>query len=151
MSKKTFFFRGATGVIHRLHDVLLAQGSVVAINAPFELGRLEECCDLLTEFRAWLKDFKRRMIDLLVPFRGFCYHHPKQHGSASMKAVLPALTGKGYGHLAVQLSLRYLHVSFGVESEADRATVRKQLEANWCLDTLGMFRIVEGLRNLILH
>ena len=41
-------------------------------------------------------------VDLLLPFRGFRYYHPQQHGSASMKAVLPALTGSGYEDLAIQ-------------------------------------------------
>jgi|SRR5438876_4961606 len=38
----------------------------------------------------------------LLPFRRFHYYHPKQNGSASMKSVLPALTGKGYDQLAIQ-------------------------------------------------
>ena len=33
-------------------------------------------------------------MDLLVPFRAFTYYHPSQKESASIKAVLPALTGE---------------------------------------------------------
>jgi hypothetical protein len=33
---------------------------------------------------------RRRVVDLLLPFRGFRYYHRKQHGSESIKAVLPA-------------------------------------------------------------
>jgi len=46
------------------------------------------------EFKPWLKKVTPRIVDLLLPFRGFRYYHPQQHGSASMKAVLPALTGR---------------------------------------------------------
>jgi len=86
----------------RLRAVLLETGSVVAYNAQFELGRLEECCEALPEFKPWMRGVEKRVVDLLLPFRGFRYYHPAQQGSASMKAVLPALTGRGYGDLAIQ-------------------------------------------------
>lgn len=34
------------------------------------------------------------------------YYHPSQLGSATMQAVLPALTGRGYEGLAIQKSVR---------------------------------------------
>jgi hypothetical protein len=79
-----------------LRNVLPRQGSVLAFNAPFELGRLRECSEVLPEFRPWMAGIERRIVDLLLPFRRFHYYHPQQNGSASMKAVLPALTGRGY-------------------------------------------------------
>jgi|SRR5256886_2440452 len=139
--------------MRRLRDALPVEGSVVAFNAPFELGRLKECCAAMPEFRPWVKKVKRRVIDLLLPFRRFRYYHPEQKGSASMKAVLPALTGQGYDHLAIQdggmASLEFLRVTYGDVSESERAAVRQQLDEYCGLDTEGMFWIVEELQNLV--
>jgi hypothetical protein len=86
----------------RLRETIGSKGSVVAYNAQFEKGRLQECCEAMPNFSPWLKPLEGRVVDLLEPFRSFHYHHPAQGGSASMKAVLPALTGQGYEHLAIQ-------------------------------------------------
>jgi hypothetical protein len=138
--------------MRRLQAVLPETGSVVAYNAGFEQGRLEECCDLLPDYKPWCQQVKRRMVDLLLPFRGFRYHHPAQHGSASMKAVLPALTGHGYEHLEIQegvtASLEYLRVTHGDVPEAERQRVREQLERYCGQDTEGMIWIVDALRQI---
>jgi len=138
--------------MERLRQALPGDGSIVVYNASFELGRLEECCEVYPEFTAWVNGLKRRVVDLLLPFRGFRYYHPQQGGSASMKAVLPALTGKGYNHLDIEeggmASLKFLRVTFGDVSPEERARVRKNLEEYCGLDTLGMVWIVEALRAL---
>ncbi len=136
--------------VRRLHAILPDVGSVIVYNAAFEQGRLEECCHLLPEYEPWCRQVKRRMVDLLLPFRGFRYHHPAQHGSNSMKAVLPALTGHGYEHLEIQeggtASLEYLRVTHGAVPEAERQKVRAQLERYCGLDTEGMVWIIDALR-----
>ena len=86
----------------RLRESIGRQGSIIAFNAEFEKARLRECCEAMPTFTPWLSHIEARFIDLLEPFRSFHYYHPAQAGSASMKAVLPALTGKGYEHLAIQ-------------------------------------------------
>lgn len=43
-----------------------------------------------------------RIADLLNPFKAFNFYHPNQCGSASMKLVLPTLTGKDYSKLEIQ-------------------------------------------------
>jgi hypothetical protein len=117
--------------MRQLRDAVPEKGSVVAFNAPFELARLKECADLLLEYQPWLMDVRRRIVDLLVPFRGFRYYHPKQNGSASMKAVLPALTGLGYDQLAIQdggmASLEFLRVTLMDVSDDERRHVRRDL------------------------
>jgi hypothetical protein len=138
--------------MRRLKAVLPETGAVVAYNAVFEKARLDECCDFLPEYRQWFPQVERRMVDLLLPFRGFRYYHPAQGGSASMKAVLPALTGRGYGHLAIQeggqASLEYLRVTHGGVAEDERQRVRQSLEQYCGLDTEGMIWIVDALRRL---
>lgn len=138
--------------MRRLRDALPATGSVVTYNAGFETGRLKECCELLPEFKPWLRKVTPRVVDLLLPFRGFRYHHPDQNGSNSMKAVLPALTGKGYEKLAIQeggaATREFLRVTFGEVDAAERRRVRQDLEEYCALDTLGMVQIVGRLKQL---
>jgi hypothetical protein len=141
--------------MRRLHAALPDTGSVVAYNATFETSRLKECCELLPEFKPWLRKVTPRVLDLLLPFRGFRYYHPQQHGSASMKAVLPALTGQGYSHLAIQeggaASREFLRVTYGQASDAERRRVRRDLEEYCGLDTLGMIQIVDQLKRMAYH
>jgi hypothetical protein len=138
--------------MRQLRADLPETGSVVAYNAGFETSRLKECCDLLPEFKPWLRKVTPRIVDLLLPFRGFRYHHPDQNGSNSMKAVLPALTGKSYEHLAIQegnaASREFLRVTFAEVPAAERRRVRRDLEEYCGLDTLGMVQIVRSLSDL---
>ena len=138
--------------MRRLHDLLPRQGTVVAFNAPFELGQLKECSELLPEFRPWVAGIERRIVDLLLPFRRFHYCHPQQNGSALMKAVLPALTGRGYDQLAIQdggmASQEFLRVTVVDVGEEERQRVRRQLEEYCGQDTIGMAWIIDGVRRL---
>ena len=139
--------------MRQLVKELPATGSVVTYNATFENSRLKECCELLPEFKPWLRKVTPRVVDLLLPFRGFRYHHPDQNGSNSMKAVLPALTGGGYDKLTIQeggtASREFLRVAFGDVSDEERNRVRQALEEYCALDTLGMVQIVNQLKRLI--
>jgi hypothetical protein len=138
--------------MRQLRTALPDTGSVVAYNASFETSRLQECSDLLPEFKPWLRKLTPRIVDLLLPFRGFRYYHPKQNGSASMKAVLPALTGQGYDKLAIQegaaASREFLRVTYGQVSDAERRRVRRDLEEYCGLDTAGMVQILDQLQRL---
>jgi Domain of unknown function(DUF2779) len=139
--------------MRQLRAVLPETGSVVVYNAAFERSRLDECCDLLPECRGWYRKVERRVVDLLLPFRGFRYYHPAQCGSASMKAVLPTLTGRGYEGLEIQeggtASLEFLRVTHGDVPDEERQRVRQQLEQYCGLDTEGMIWIVDALRRLM--
>jgi hypothetical protein len=139
--------------MRHLGETLPTKGSVVTYNATFEVGRLKDCCEVLPQFKQWLRTVTPRVVDLLQPFRGFRYYHPQQNGTASMKAVLPALTGQGYERLAIQeggaASREYLRVTYGQATEAERQRVRHDLEEYCGLDTLGMVRIVDQLERLV--
>jgi len=135
--------------LQRLRDWLPVAGSIVAYNAQFELGRLKECCQLHPAFKSWLTGVEARMIDLLKSFRGFQYYAPGQSGSASLKAVLPALTGHSYNHLAIQeggtASQEFLRVHFTDVPDAERQRVRRELELYCGQDTAGMIWIIKAL------
>ena len=105
------------------------------------------------EYREWTQSVIARLVDLFVPFRNFHYYHPQQKGSASIKSVLPAIAGKGYEGLAIadgeMASIAFMNVTYGEVSEEERQRVRSDLIAYCGLDTEGMTRIVERLRELV--
>lgn len=139
--------------LQRLREWLPDSGSIVAYNAQFEQGRLKECCQLHPQFQTWLDSLENRFVDLLKPFRAFRFYGPGQNGSASMKSVLPTLTGRDYSHLDIQeggsASLEFLRVTFGDVPEVERQRVLRALEEYCGLDTQGMVWIVDALRKLI--
>jgi hypothetical protein len=138
--------------LNRLRDCIGEKGTVVVYNGTFEKSVLDKLADAFPEHAQWIADVKPRIVDLLEPFQSFAYYHPEQHGSASIKAVLPVLTGRSYDDLEIQeggqASLEYLRVHFGDVPEADRQKVRVQLERYCGQDTEGMLWIVEAMRRL---
>lgn len=136
--------------MQRLRAALGDAGSVIVWNAAFEKGVLTRCAEPLPEFGPWVGTVKRRVVDLLTPFKSFHYYHPQQHGSASSKAVMPAVTGRGYGELDIQegatASQEFLRVTFSNVPAPEREHVRRQLELYCGRDTEGMVWILEALR-----
>lgn len=124
----------------------------MVFNASFEKARLKECAGVLPEYESWVTAVNSRIVDLLNPFKAFSYYHPDQCGSASMKAVLPALTGKDYKGLEIQeggaASREFLRVTFGDVSESERKRVRCALEKYCGQDTEGMNWILDALRGV---
>jgi len=124
-------------------------GSIVVFNAPFEKSRMKECAELLPEYKSWVSAVNQRVVDLLNPFKAFHFYHPDQCGSASMKLVLPALTGKDYSKLEIQeggaASREFVRVTFGDVSESERKRVRQALELYCGQDTEGMVWILDAL------
>jgi hypothetical protein len=136
--------------MRQLKSAVEPSGSIVVFNAPFEKGRMKECAEVLPEYKSWVAGVNRRVVDLLIPFRGFNFYHPDQCGSASMKQVLPALTGKDYKNLEIQegetASREFLRVTFTDVSESERKRVRRALEKYCGQDTEGMVWILDALR-----
>jgi hypothetical protein len=139
--------------MERLQAALGDHGSVIVYNATFEKGVLSRCAALHPDFAPWVDSVKHRIVDLLVPFKSFRLYHPQQRGSASIKAVLPAFTARGYDELEIQeggsASMEYVRVNFGEVAEAERQRVRRQLEEYCGLDTEGMVWLVAALRGLV--
>lgn len=102
---------------------------------------MKECAEFLPEYQPWVAVVNKRIVDLLLPFRGFNFHHPDQCGSASMKLVLPALTGTHYSKLEIQeggaASREFLRVTFTEVSAAERKRVRRALDLYCGQDTEG--------------
>jgi hypothetical protein len=102
--------------LNRLRRCIGDKGSVVVYNEKIEKGVLDALADAFSEHTGWIENVKRRVADLLEPFQSFDHYHPKQRGTASIKSVLPVLTGRSYADLeiqeGVQARLEYLRVHF---------------------------------------
>ncbi len=129
--------------------ILRGDGSVLAHNASFEKGVLNELLQAFPE-ETWITRAINRLVDTIVPFRNFWYYHPDQHGSCSLKAVLPALTTNGYDDLEVSAgddaSLEFVRITQEDVSDEERDRVRKDLLAYCKKDTEAMIDIVAALR-----
>jgi hypothetical protein len=112
----------------RLHDCIGDKGTVAVYNAKFEKGVLDKLVEAFPENAGWIEKVKGWITHLLEPFQSFDYCHPAQRGSASIKSVLPVLTGSSYADLEIQeggqASLEFLRVHFGDVPEAERGKVR---------------------------
>ncbi len=139
-------------LLDRLKKQLSPTGSIVSYNATFEINVLKSCAGHFPQYATWLESIRTRFVDLLIPFREFHYYHPDQSGSASLKDVLPALTGQSYEGLEIAdgqaASLRFREMAFGSLSEARKMEIRKALEIYCHQDTEGMIEILKALQRL---
>ncbi len=141
-----------------LKKLLGTKGSVIVYNQSFEKARLKECGEFLKEYKDWIEGINARIIDLLIPFRNFHYYNPKQQGSASIKKVLPALTGKSYEGMEIaqggDASMRYFYITHGhfdgrKETPEEIKKVRDALEKYCELDTWAEVIILEKLKEVV--
>ncbi|MCL4417681.1 MAG: DUF2779 domain-containing protein [Actinobacteria bacterium] len=128
-------------------------GSILVYYEPFEKNILKELAVVFPEHAWWIENAIDRIIDLYEPFGKFYYYSSDQKGSASLKNVLPALTGKSYDDLEIQngqmASLKYLNITFlkgeTVSDKAHVEKIRKDLLDYCGLDTEGMIYILRKL------
>ena len=140
-------------LLSRLKELLGEQGSIVVYFQPFEKTILEELAEAFPNYRNWVEGVLERIIDLITPFQDFNYYHPVQQGSASIKVVLPALTGKSYDEMNISngevASLAFLEATYGNVPDDVRLKIRDDLEKYCGLDSGGMIWIVDRLRELV--
>ncbi len=143
------------GFLQALQASLRPEGSIVSYNSSFETSRLKELAKQLPAFATWIESILPRFnnADLLQPFRSFALYHPGQHGSASIKAVLPAFTDLSYEDLAIQeggtASNQFLGILKGLIAKDEIPKVRENLSRYCERDTFAMVRLVERLRLII--
>jgi len=141
------------GLLGELKKVLGNSGSIIVYNQRFEEGILRDLGRTFPEYDGWVSQVCDRLVDLLKPFSSFDYYHPLQRGSASLKNVLPALTGRGYEDMDIangqEASITFQAVTYGEAPEEARLKVRADLEKYCAVDTEGMIWIVDRLRDII--
>ncbi|MDO8661175.1 MAG: DUF2779 domain-containing protein [Candidatus Woesearchaeota archaeon] len=125
-----------------------ASGTVLAYNISFEKRVIEDLEELFPDAE-WLHSIVERLQDLLIPFREFAYYHPEQHGSCSIKAVLPALIGTSYEGLDIKeggmASQEYLRMTFENVSSQEKEQIRKALLTYCGQDTQAMVDLLHAL------
>ena len=141
------------GLLKELKAAIGRKGSVIVYNRTFENTILKELARDFPEYADWIAGVQKRLIDLLIPFRRMHYYHPAQNGSASIKNVLPAITGKDYLKLEIQkgdeASALFFLSHIRQDLAGDREKIREDLRKYCALDTEGMLWIVEKLRKLV--
>jgi len=124
-------------------------GTILAFNIAFEKGVLDQMAQSFSQHRPWINRILPRIKDLIVPFRKAAYHHPDQHGSNSLKQVMPALTDRSYADMEIAggsvAADEFLRVTFGDASEAEQRKVRNQLLRYCGQDSGGMIEILRRL------
>jgi len=139
-------------ILRELQRLLGSEGSIIAYNAGFEEGVLNELVEAFPEYKDWLEGILMRMVDLLFPFTNFHYYNASQKDTASLKKVLPAVTGKGYEEMGIgagmDASIAYGRIMYGDETEEEIAGVRADLLKYCKMDTEGMVWVVDKLRGL---
>jgi len=134
------------------------KGSIIAYFMSFEKGVIKALGEFMPKYAKWAESIAKRMVDLYAPFGNFAYYHPEQRGSASLKAVLPVLTGMKYDDFEIaegqQASLSYLFMINGdgegnMPTDKEAEKIKHDLEEYCGLDTEGMVMILEKLEKLI--
>ena len=132
-----------------LQKAVGSKGTILVYYEAFEKTRLKELASSFPVYKDWIKDVSDRIIDLLGPFKDFSYYHPLQGGSASLKKVMPAVTGISYEELEIShgdiASLRYMQATFGEISAEERLKIRTDLLTYCGQDTGGMVSIIDKL------
>jgi hypothetical protein len=121
-------------------------GPVFVYNAGFESARIKELASRFNDLADRLLAINTRMVDLLPIARRYFYH-PKQHGSWSIKQVLPAIdTRLGYENLAgVQdggmAQVEYLKAIAPTVSTVELERIRNELLAYCGHDTYALVKL----------
>lgn len=124
-------------------------GSVVTYNQAFEQGVNNGLIAAFPEYTELIQAINARMVDLLVPFKKRWLYNPSQHGSASIKKVLPAFTDLSYEGMGIgngmDASSQYANFMQNGLSDADCETLFHNLVEYCHLDTLAMKMLVDVL------
>jgi len=122
------------------------KGPVYVYNAGFEGRVTRELAQAFPDLAPALVGIVGRLVDLL-PIARAHYYHPSQHGSWSLKALLPAavpdlsydnLEGVANGAMAVSAFSEAIHPD---TTPGRKAELHAQLLAYCLLDTLAMVRL----------
>jgi len=125
---------------------------VLAFNAQFEISRLRELAIAFPRYKQKLEQIIGNTIDLAAPFRSRHVYHWEMNGSYSQKVVLPVLAPElSYKGLEVANGSMAMDAYFAMcasRGPDEIAKIRANLLEYCALDTLGMVRILERLKEI---
>jgi hypothetical protein len=133
------------GIIKAL-KLIGPKGTVMAYNSGFEEAIIENLIKAFPKEKH-LHSLIDRMVDLGEPFSKYQYYNIAQHGQWSLKAVLPALTGKDYSGLEIQggstAARKFLEMTYKLKKQDAR--IREALLRYCEQDTQAMIDILRVL------
>ena len=138
-------------LLERLREDIGEVGSVLVWYEPFEKTRNNEMAATFPEYATFLNDLNERVIDLMKPFSDEIINDPAFKGSASIKAVLPALLPElSYDDLSIQegasASRLWKEVTLTNPGAPEREKVYADLVAYCTRDTWAMVAIHRELQ-----
>ncbi|NCS92299.1 MAG: DUF2779 domain-containing protein [Leptospira sp.] len=89
-------------ILKSLSELIQGEGTILCFNDFFEKRCIQESVHFLPEYSDWLESIRGNFLDAAIPFKSLDYYSFKQKGSASLKDILPALTGASHEHLDIQ-------------------------------------------------
>ena len=131
-------------------------GSVIIYNKAFEPTINKKVAQIYPEFKDEIERINSNIVDFMVPFKQRTYYCKEMHGSASIKAVLPALYPDdpelNYHNLPVihngeQASEAFASLKEKTKEEQEK--IRKGLLVYCELDTYAMVKIWEKFKEII--
>jgi hypothetical protein len=136
--------------VDRLLIDLPDDGTILIWNMNFEIQRLWELAAHCSNHATEIAGVVARISDLIIPFRSRALYDWRMAGSASLKAVLPALLPElSYDELEVAdggaASAAWLQM-MASDDPGEKVKWRDALLTYCHLDTLAMVRILEWLR-----
>ena len=140
-------------ILSELSKLISSKGTIICYNDTFEKRCLRESVELFPQYADWYASILENFKDLSDPFKFFYYYHPDQKGSASLKAVLPALTGLDYKELGINdgnmANLEFLRSKI-MKLSSEEVNAIYSLLSEYCkMDTYAMVKVVEALRRLV--
>ena len=138
-------------LLERLREDVGDVGSILVWYEPFEKSRNNEMADAFPEYATFLQDLNARVIDLMKPFSDETINDPAFMGSASIKAVLPALIPElSYDDLDIQEGLSasrlWKDVTLTNPEASEREKIYADLVAYCTRDTWAMVAIHRALK-----
>ena len=128
-------------------------GPIFAYNASYEAGVMHKLAKRFPEYAPSLQAIIKRLVDLL-PIAQNRYYHPSQHGSWSLKSVLPALCPDlSYNDLenvknGNDAGNAYLEAIAAHTTPERKAELQTQLHEYCKLDTMALVRIWQKFRGV---
>ncbi len=140
--------------LKELKNVLGVSGSILVYNESFEKSRLKELAETFPKYKDFVDMIQDRIVDLIKPFRAFDYYNLNQHGSCSLKSILPAIVGRGYSDLEIQeggsAGQHWLSATFNLDiTNKQIKEIRTNLKLYCKRDTESMVWILDKLKELI--
>lgn len=141
-------------ILENLSQLIQPQGTILCFNDFFEKRCIQESVHFVQEYQAWFETIRGNFLDAAIPFKSLDYYSYKQNGSASLKDILPALTGASHSHLDIQnghsANLIYLKwiQSFSGNTIPD-GKVLEQLREYCKMDTLALYLIHRKLLEIV--